>query len=77
MADTLLDRAVAWKVRHSPRSVNDEEQELAMAWAQGAIGVAQASVALGHQRTSAKTYTSLALALRAAVQSGKLTVPHA
>lgn len=77
MANTLIERALAYKSKAVRRSVTEDEMELGIAWAQGTLRSSQVAVALGHPVCGPTTYTRLAMFLQAAVQSGKLAVPHA
>ncbi len=77
---TLLSRALEIKQRrgnHFATIASQEEQNLALAWVSGIVGLKQATLALGYVADGAATYSFLANALRTAVTSGRLRGSHA
>lgn len=69
---SLLERAL--KINQNARwndNITSEHIELAIAWAQGKVGMSQMMRALDH-KTTTTVYTLMAHALREAVRSGKL-----
>jgi hypothetical protein len=69
---TLLEKAKATSVRAKSMS-NQEEIELAMAWARDEIGIAQVQAALG--TNSANAYTKLAIGMREWIRTRSKSKP--
>ena len=70
---TLLEKALAVPVRNKTQCANKEHADLALAWIQGRITLGQAATGLGLNNPSS-AYCSLAMALRAAFESGLLVI---
>jgi len=67
---TLLEQAANHQMnRRSTKTITPEQQELAMAWVQGKVGITQVAVALGVK--SGGVYPFLANALKAHIQGLK------
>lgn len=73
---SLLEKAKAIpRKNNGRREYTDEDCELAIAWANGEIGMAQVSKAINFKEGSqGSIYSYLSSALRLAVQTGKLAV---
>lgn len=71
---TLLNKALAAKLKRPRSSSSDEEIELAIAWLRGEIGITQVQVALQSKHSGSIAYLFLARSLRDAYAKGKLQI---
>jgi hypothetical protein len=69
---SLLDIAKTARNRSSVRKRTQEEIDLALAWTEDEVGLAQVAVALGKDVTNTSVYVFLSGCLREAVRNGDL-----